>query len=376
MIGGIAALVALIGFIVAHEAGHYFAAKATGMKVTEFFIGFGPRIWSFRRGETEYGIKPIPFGAYVKVIGMNSLEEVDPEDEDRTYRSKPFWAKSLVVLSGVVANFVIALLIFATVAIIEGEPVIVDGEPVLSTEVAAVVDTDDAGSPTAAAAAGLVAGDVIVGIDSQPVDGWEDLRQAIEGAAGREVDLTVIRDGAEIELTTTMGSRIDPESGAETGFLGFAPAFATQNINVLEAGWIGVRQVGLAVEFTFEAFGRILRFDTLGQLFGGLTGGEIDPDVRPVSPIGIVQIGSQTEEFGVMNMVLLLAFVNVILGTLNALPLYPLDGGHFAVALYEKVSGRTADMRKLVPVALTVIAVIGLIGLLAIALDIVNPIDL
>lgn len=376
MIGGLAALAALVGFIVAHEAGHYFAAKATGMKVSEFFIGFGPRIWSFRRGETEYGIKPIPFGAYVKIVGMNALEEVSPEDEGRTYREKPFWAKSFVVLSGVAANFLIALLIFATVAMIEGEPVIVDGEPVVSTEVGNVVASDDAGEQTAAARAGLRPGDVIVGIDGQAVAEWDDLRAAIEGTAGQEVSLTVLRAGSELQLTTTMGSRIDPTTGEETGFLGFAPAVETQDISVFEAGWVGVRQVGVAVAFTFESFGRILRFDTRGQLFGGITGGEIDPDVRPVSPIGIVQIGSQSAEFGVMNMVLLMAFVNVILGTLNALPLFPLDGGHFAVALYEKLTGRTADIRKLVPIALTVIGVIGLIGILAIVLDIVNPIDL
>lgn len=376
MIGGIAALVALIGFIVAHEAGHYFAARATGMKVTEAFIGFGPRIWSFRRGETEYGIKPIPFGAYVKVIGMNDLEEVAPEDEDRTYRSKPFWAKSLVVLSGIAANFVIAFLIFAVVAGVQGEPVVENGDFVYSTEVSAVVETDDAGNPTAAAAAGLRAGDVIVGMDGVRVADWEELRGMIEASAGDDVVLTVARGGAEIELAATIGSRPDPDTGVQTGFLGFAPQIATQDISVVEAAWIGIRQVGVAVEFTFESFGRILRFDTLGQLIGGMFGGEIDPDVRPVSPIGIVQIGSQAEEFGVVNIVLLMAFVNVILGTLNALPLYPLDGGHFAVALYERISGRKADMRKLVPLALTVIAVIGLIGLVAIVLDIVNPIDL
>jgi membrane-associated protease RseP (regulator of RpoE activity) len=173
-----------------------------------------------------------------------------------------------------------------------------------------------------------------------------------------------------------MGSRVDPDTGEAAGFLGFSPAVATEDISVFEAGWIGARQIGMAVGFTFESFGRILRFDSLGQLFGGISGGEIDPEIRPVSPIGIVQIGSQSAEFGVMNLVLLMAFVNVILGTLNALPLYPLDGGHFAVALYEKLTGRTADMRKLVPVALTVIGIIGVIGLLAIVLDIVNPIDL
>lgn len=376
MIGGIAALVALVGFIVAHEAGHYFAARATGMKVTEAFIGFGPRIWSFKRGDTEYGIKPIPFGAYVKIIGMNSLEDVPPEDEHLTYRSKPFWAKSVAVLSGVLANFLIAFFIFSTVAMVEGEPVVVDGEPVLTTQVSGVVDADDSGQPTAAAAAGLLTGDVIVGIDGTEVSGWEELRNRIEATAGEEVVLLVERDGERIELTTTMGTRVDPDTGAEVGFLGFAPAVATEDISVLDAGWIGARQVGFAVGFTFESFGRILRFDTLGQLFGGITGGEIDPDVRPVSPIGIVQIGSQAEEFGLVNVILLMAFVNVILGTLNALPLYPLDGGHFAVALYEKLTGRTADIRKLIPVALTVIGVIGVIGLLAIVLDIVNPIDL
>lgn len=376
MIGGIAALVALIGFIVAHEAGHYFAARATGMKVTEAFIGFGPRIWSFRRGETEYGIKPIPFGAYVKVIGMNDLEEVAPEDEDRTYRSKPFWAKSLVALSGIVANFVIAFLIFAVVAVIQGEPVVEDGEIVYSTGVSAVVETDEAGNPTAAAIAGLQSGDVILGLDGARVADWEDLRTRIEDSGGEQVTLLVSRDGSEIELSTTIGTRPDPETGVATGFLGFAPEIATRDISVFEASWIGARQVGVAVGFTFESFARILRFDTLGQLVGGMFGGEIDPDVRPVSPIGIVQIGSQASEFGVMNVVLLMAFVNVILGTLNALPLYPLDGGHFAVALYERISGRKADMRKLIPVALTVIAVIGLIGVVAIVLDIVNPIDL
>ncbi len=376
MIGGVAALVALIGFIVAHEGGHYFAAKATGMKVTEFFIGFGPRIWSFRRGETEYGIKgAIPFGAYVKVIGMNSLEEVPPEEEHRTYRSKPFWAKSLVVLSGVAANFLIAFLIFAGVSFTEGSPVIVDGEPVLSTEVAAVVDRTDDGAITAAAAAGLRPGDVIVAIDGRRVAGWDQLRSAIEEVPGQPVELLVRRGNEELAFATTMGSRVDA-SGREIGFLGFAPAVATEEISLLGAGWVGVRQVGLAVEFTFVAFGRILRFDTLGQLVGGVFGGEIDPEVRPVSPIGIVQIGSQAEDFGIVNMILLMAFVNVILGTLNALPLYPLDGGHFAVAVYEKVSGRTADMRKLVPVAVTVIALIALIGVLAIVLDIVSPIDL
>ena len=131
-----------------------------------------------------------------------------------------------------------------------------------------------------------------------------------------------------------------------------------------------------AVRFTFESFARLLRLDTLGQLAGGLVGGEVDDEVRPVSLIGIVQIGSQAGELGVTNFLFILALVNVILGTLNALPLYPLDGGHFAVALYERITGRQVDIRRLVPLAVMVIGALTLVGVMALLLDILNPIEL
>src|SRR4029079_19291502 len=97
--------------IVLHELGHFLTAKKAGMKCTEFFIGFGPRIWSFRRGETEYGVKAIPAGAYVKIIGMNHLEEVDPSDEERTYRRKPFWRRLSVAVGGSTMHFLIAFVL-------------------------------------------------------------------------------------------------------------------------------------------------------------------------------------------------------------------------------------------------------------------------
>ena len=112
MLGGIGGIVAIIFFVTAHEFGHFLAAKAVGIKATEFFFGFGPRVWSFRRGETEYGLKLLPLGGYVRVVGMNPLEEIAPEDRGRTYREKPFWKKSVVVLAGVGMNFLIAYLMF------------------------------------------------------------------------------------------------------------------------------------------------------------------------------------------------------------------------------------------------------------------------
>lgn len=371
MIGGIAAFVALISFIVAHEAGHYFAAKATGMKVTEFFLGFGPRIWSFRRGETEYGIKPIPFGAYVKVAGMSYLEDVPEGDLDRTYRVKPFWAKSLVVLSGVAANFLIAWILFTVVIIAEGDIVFdEEGDPVLTPVVAGVVED----SP--AAEVGLRPGDRLLTVEGVVIEEWTDLSRELRARPDETVTLGVERSGTPLELSVTLSSRVDAETGERTGFLGFGPQYLTEPIGFFEGVWQGGAQVGRGVFFTFETFGRILRVDTIAQLVGGVVGGEVDNEVRPVSIIGVVQIGAQAEEFGVTNFVFVLAIVNVVLGTLNALPLYPLDGGHFAVALYEKITRRTADVRKLVPVAVTVVAIIALIGILAMILDIVSPIDI
>jgi membrane-associated protease RseP (regulator of RpoE activity) len=375
MIGGLAAFLALISFVVAHEAGHYFAAKATGMKVTEFFIGFGPRIWSFRRGETEYGIKPIPFGAYVKVVGMSHIEDVAPEDEGRTYRDKPFWAKSLVVLSGVGANFLLAFLIFSSLALWEGRPIIVDGEPVLTTSVEAVVPESD-GKPTAAALAGIEAGDRIVAVDGVTIEDWAVLTESLAGRPGEDVTITVERGTEQLTLEATLGERKDPETGEVVGFLGIAPAIQMESLNVFQAAGLGGRQVVAAVPLTLQSFGQLFRFDTIAMLIRGLSGAEIPDDSRPVSPVGIVQIGSQATEFGIGNFVAMLAIINVFLGTLNVIPLFPLDGGHFAVAVYEKLTGRRANMDKLIPVAVTVIIIIGAIGLLAIALDIVNPIDL
>ncbi|MBT8241783.1 MAG: site-2 protease family protein, partial [Acidimicrobiia bacterium] len=133
-LSGFAAVFAVILVVVIHEGGHFAAAKAFGMKATEAFFGFGPRIWSTQRGETEYGIKAFPLGGYVRVVGMNPLEEVDPVDEHRTYRAAPFWKKTVVVLAGIASHFVIAFFILYTVFAFVGTP---DAD-LPTTEVAAV----------------------------------------------------------------------------------------------------------------------------------------------------------------------------------------------------------------------------------------------
>lgn len=368
MLGAFLSVAAIVFFVLAHEAGHFFAAKATGMKVTEFFFGFGPKIWSFRKGETEYGFKVIPFGGYVKIVGMSPLEEVPPEDLGRTYREKEFWKKSVVVLSGVAMNFLIAYLMFFGLDLAQGMPA-------PTNEVAVVVDTLDGEVPTPAASAGIQPGDVIVAVDGVSTETWDQVAAALASRPGETVTLTVLRDGRTVDLTATLSAR-DPNSGEVKGFLGVSPVQIREPIGVFTAAGIAGRQVTASVGFTFEALGNLVRPENLSTLAGGLVGQNVPDEIRPVSPIGIAQLGSQADQIGIANFIGLLASVNIILGTLNVLPLYPLDGGHFAVALYEKVTGRRADLRKLAPIAAMVIAFVAFLGLVAIVLDIVNPIRL
>ena len=370
MFGAIGGIVAIVFFVTAHEFGHFIAAKAVGIKATEFFFGFGPRIWSFKRGETEYGIKAIPLGGYVRVVGMNPLEEVDPADEGRTYRDKPFWKKSVVVLAGVGMNFLIAYLLFAGVLLF-------NGIPQASTVVEEVVAVLDNGTRSPAAVAGLRPGDRLLAIDGQPTPDWGTVALALSTRPGEEVTITVERAGQTLDLAATLATRENPNTGAEEGFLGVAPGTVVRDVGIIESLRLGGRQLGLAVGLTFDVLGRIVQPETLGRLAGVLVGNtEIPDEIRPVSPIGIGNIGAQVDELGWASFVVLLASVNVMLGTLNVLPLYPLDGGHFAVALYEKIFRRRADVRVLAPVAALVIGLFGFLGLVAIILDIVNPIDL
>jgi membrane-associated protease RseP (regulator of RpoE activity) len=371
MLGGFAAAAAIILFVTAHEAGHFIAAKTVGMKATEFFFGFGPKIWSTQKGETEYGFKWIPLGGYVRIVGMNPLEEVSPADLGRTYREKKFWEKSVVVLAGVGMNFLIAFVIFYGLVVANGvsEPLPVVDEVIQTTEV------DGESSPTPAAQAGLEEGDVIVSIGDVSIDDWDDVPLALTETGAGATTVVVNRDGRMLSLDTVLVERGADQGGPATVFLGIAPAIQTTEPGVFGSIGVAGNQVWQGVGFTFQAIGDMVKPSSLAQYVGVLAGDtEVDEEIRPVSLIGIVNIGTQTES--VAAFLGILAFVNVILGTLNLLPLFPLDGGHFAVAVYEKVSGRQANVRKLAPVAAAVIGLFAFLGFVAIILDIVDPLSL
>ena len=188
---------AIIFMIFMHELGHYLTARATGMKVTEFFIGFGPRLWSIRKGETEYGVKGIPAGAYVRIIGMNNLDPVDPGDEDRSYRVKSFPRKLLVVSAGSIMHFLMALVLL--VALLMAYGVNADDG---SWEVGSVSDA------SAALALELDCGDRIIRLDGEEVTDFGSFGDVVEARGGQRVEVVWERDGEVRTDTVTLGARL------------------------------------------------------------------------------------------------------------------------------------------------------------------------
>ena len=200
-------VLAIVVSVFLHEMGHYLVAKWAGMKVTEFFIGFGPRIWSFQRGETEYGLKAIPAGAYVRIIGMHALEEVDPADEERTYRNKPFLKRLPVVLAGPAMNLLIGLVLLVVIFAGFGAP-----QPD-QWQVSRVLEG------SAAAAAGVQEGDRIVEFDGRPAGDFDEFRDLVQPSAGSEVALVVERDGELVPLTVDLGWELTAAGAAAVGQL-------------------------------------------------------------------------------------------------------------------------------------------------------------
>ncbi len=197
-------LVFVVGVLVAiflHELGHFTTARWTGMKATQFFIGFGPRVWSFRRGETEYGVRALPLGAFVRIIGMNNMDDVEPEDEDRTYRSKSYPRRMLVISAGSIMHMLLAIVLLFTVYVAEGETYAAGAE----------IGTVQAGGP--AAAAGLQPGDIVVAIDGQTVQQSADLGDIIQSNEPSEtLVFQVMRDGETVEVFVAPGANTDEDS--------------------------------------------------------------------------------------------------------------------------------------------------------------------
>jgi len=370
MLQGFGVALAIIVFVTVHEAGHFLAAKAVGMKVNEFFFGFGPKIWSTKKGETEYGFKWLPLGGYVRIVGMNPLEDVAPEDLGRTYREKKFWEKSFVVLAGVGLNFLMAFLLFYAIFMVNG---VSDPQPVVA-EIVATIEEDGVERPSPAAEAGLEPGDELIAIGSARVAGWAEAIDALAAAGPGPTTVTVSRAGSQLTFDVELAENTLPD-GTTAGFLGVRPEDPRRQPGPFEGVGLAAGELGTGIRLTFEAIGNLLSPSSIAQYLGVFVGEtDVDLEARPVSPIGIVNLGAQTSSF--VALAGTMAILNVTLAAFNMIPLPPLDGGHFAVAFYEKVTGRTADVRKLAPIAVAVVGIFAFLGLVAIILDVVDPIDL
>lgn len=392
---GICASVAL------HEAGHMLSAKAFGMKVRRFYIGFGPRIWSFKKGETEYGLKALPLGGFCDIAGMTALDEVTPEEAPRAMYRFAAWKRVTVMVAGIMMNVVLGFIILYIMAATMGLPNLI-GTPVISgTDCAAVTQDPKTleyakckpGDPAPAREAGLKPGDEIVSINGKETPTWTDVVstvQKLHGDKGGPNEFVVLRDGTEVTLTINVPTVERVVTGKDGKKLEEVGAIGVTQTGVFE--YDAVTAIGGSMSFTGEVLVRtwegLLAFpEKIPKVIEAIGGGERDPET-PVSVVGASIIGGDAVEAGVWELfLLLLATLNFFLALFNVLPLLPMDGGHIAIVLYEKVRDRIRKMRgkpaggpvdytKLSAVAMVVILIGGAVVLLTVTADIVNPIRL
>ncbi len=379
-------LIGIVLLIVIHEGGHFVAAKSFDMKVTEAFFGFGPKLWSTQRGETEYGVKAIPFGGYVRIIGMNPLEEIEPGDADRTYRAAPFWQKSIVVLAGVASHLVMAFLLFLVVFGVWGERAQdEEGQLIPTLALSLVAQTTPDGDRAPALIAGFEAGDVLTSFEGAPVGSWQGFVDLVQDNGGNTVMVGYDREGVAAESPVALatiesplivdGEAVTDDQGntvtQRVGYFGAAPEVERVDAGLLSSAGAAIGSVWSALDNSVRGlWALIVGFpELLLSVFSG--DDEVLQEVRPISPIGLVRLAGPLE-----STLALLALVNVFVAVINVIPLYPLDGGHFAVATYEKITGREPDVRKLTPIAAVVIVFLITLGLVGVYLDIFRPLQM
>jgi membrane-associated protease RseP (regulator of RpoE activity) len=394
LLGWVIFIVALLVSVMLHETGHFVLAKKFGMKVTRYFVGFGPTIWSTWRGETEYGIKALPFGGFVKIVGMHSLDDPDdPEDEPQAFRNKPAWQRILVLCAGSAMHFILALLLVFGLALgvgIANDNVTQLGS--ISACVPASVTAYDNGTCTPsdpaspAKLAGLRAGDTVTAFDGHPVSNFTQLGDAIRAVPpGSSATITVRRDGKLVTLPIKPAS----VSGRSGSYLGIGPAVLFQVASPLGA-----------IEYSGTTFGQVLVGSAqavtalpreLPKLFDkqpeNPSGGQLIGVVGAAEATGTEVASHDGWQYKVSFVLLLIASLNIFVGAFNLLPLLPLDGGHIAVIIYERIRawlarlrGRPdpglADMAKFLPVSFSVFIVLIVLSLALVAANIINPVSL
>lgn len=388
MLGVVLFVAAILTVVMIHEAGHFLVAKRYDFKATKFFVGFGPTVWSTQRGETEYGVKLLPLGGFVKIVGMNPYEEVPAPDRHRSYPNKPAWQRALVLVAGSATHFLVGFVLLFVAAIAIGHPTLT---PVIS-DVTRTIE----GVETPAARAGLRPGDEIVAVDGRVADSWDDVRAGIRAQDDGVATFVVERDGERREITARLGTAVFDADGRPVGyvppgasapeledgqtfapFLGVAPSESTRRDDPVGAvAYAASRTWHFTVQsvtFIDDVFKMPFDADFQDALSG-------ERERGPESGVGLVggaRLAGEVVEggfwFGFVQMVV---SFTIVVGVMNLLPLPPLDGGHLAVVAWEAATGRKVDVRKLIPVAAAVIAFFVVLFVAMLYLDVANPLRL
>ncbi|TDD79098.1 RIP metalloprotease [Actinomadura rubrisoli] len=415
----------LLASIALHELGHFSFAKLFRVRTTQFMVGFGPTMWSRRKGETEYGVKWIPLGGYIRMIGMlpprkgdapgqvrqvstgpwqgliesargAALEEVRPGDEDRVFYAKKWWQKLLIMFGGPAMNLILSVVFFAILLMGLG---VQEQQPVINRVSDCMVPASQAdvgkcppnAALTPARQVGLREGDRIASFDGKPIDDYRELQELIRGSGGRTVPVVVQRNGRNLPLNVPitrnkMYDLKDQDKIVEVGFLGITP---TRELERQGPGAVATT-MGDLTKRTGTALLRMPQ-KMVGIWNAAFSGKERDPN-GPVGVVGVSRIGGDvaasdtlTGTEKVAYFVMLLGSLNLAVGLFNLVPLLPLDGGHIAGALLEALKKAFArvfrkpdpgyvDVAKALPVTYVMAAVLIVMGGLLIYADLVNPI--
>jgi membrane-associated protease RseP (regulator of RpoE activity) len=315
--------------ILVHELGHYLVARRFGFQVLEYFVGFGPRLWSTRRDGIEYGMKAFPLGGYVKIAGMNPWETVAPEDVPRAYFSKPAWQRALMIFAGPGSHVIVALLLFAASFWIFGQEV-----PREHLQISQVQRINDGASP--ALDAGIQPGDELLMVGDVRSPDSEQLQQVLRANVGQQVEVVVLRGGRALTVSVTPElAEVDGREIARMGVI--VDLFESQAVGPVEGLVLGAGEVGSATVSSVQTVGRVFGPEGIGSVFRALFT-DTPRDVEgPTSVVGIGQAVGEAGQEGEWFLILqFLGYVTVFIGLLNLLPLPPFDGGHLALIAIER----------------------------------------
>ena len=360
-------VVGLLISIFLHELGHFATAKWTGMKATQFFLFMGPKLWSFQRGETEYGIRAYPLGAFVRIIGMNNLDEVDPADEPRAYRNKSFPRRLLVITAGSIMHMIIAVALLFGVYAVNGRRVSTE-----QVRIASIVTDGPAASQ------GVLPDDIVVSVDGiHPTTGEQFVDIIRAHRPGDVLALSVQQAGGSTRnLEVTLAEN---PTAAGVGFLGVSSGtdLHWNQESVAAAATHSISDLG---SIMWQSVGGVVKVANPMNIIHHLADSKADPSTQPSTVVGATRFSSAIgTDLGFGGMLLLLAGFNVFIGLFNLVPLLPFDGGHAAMAIYERLRSRKgaqyhADVRKLIPLSMATIGFLAFLFLSALYLDIARPV--